>query len=145
MWPTGSLICHGLSFISDLGHCRAHHLIRTLIHPGCQGRVNQIGLWNPLHLTQFVVTAAKSKKQKAQRALTWLVVRVALCLTRGSLEHCVIRNASHLFRPIASLRVQRCNPNSVARLRMLLALVRQSAVTRYMFDNFSHSGRMYNN
>ena len=62
---------------------------------------------------------------------------------RGCLQHYVIGNAAHLIRPIASLRVWRWTPNSVAPLRTFLALIRQSAATRSMSDGFSHSGRMY--
>ena len=134
---------HGLSFISDLGQCRAHHLIRTLIHPGLQGCLNQIGLWSPSYHTRLVATAAKTKMERERRAPACLLLRVASCPMRCCLQRCVTGSAAHLIRPIGSLRVWPWTPNSVAPLRTLSALIRQSAATRSMFDGFSHSGRMY--
>ena len=136
---TAFLIRHGLSFICVLAQCRAHHLIRTVIHPRCQGRLNRTGLWTPLHLTRLV---AKSKWEEARRAPACCLLRVVSCLMRGCLQHCVTRNTAHLICPIASLRVWRCTPISVVPLRTLLALIRQLAWTRSMYDGFSHSGRM---
>ena len=109
---TDFLIRHGLSFISDLGQCRAYHLISTLIHPHCQGRLNQTVLWTLRHLTRLVVTTAKSKKEKARRAPACLLLRVASCLMRGCLQHSVAGNTAHVIRPIASLRIWRLIPQS---------------------------------
>ena len=80
----------------------------------------------PLHLTRLVMTAANSKKEKARRAPACLLLRVASCLMRGCLQHCVTGNTAHLSRPVASLRVWRWTPNSVATLRTLFSLIRQS-------------------
>ena len=63
---TGSLTRHGLSFISGLGQCGAHHSICALIHPCGQHCLNKTGLWTPLHVTRLVAIA-ESKVKKAKK------------------------------------------------------------------------------
>ena len=75
--------------------------------------------------------------------LACVLLRVASYLMRGGLQRHITGNAAYLIRPIASLSVWRWTPNSVAPLRTLLALIEESAATRFMFDGFFHSGRMY--